>query len=413
MTQIGTVVARWLHEAAGGAGRLAKAVATTAATLTGVRRPPNHPPAAPPTPPLESGPAPAFVPATKITDLTGPGHSTAYGIGGTDLGVPTPTPSGRLLLVFGDTFDHFQAGGPGWRAPTALFADPDSLTRGLRWTGAAAGINGSDGRAGQLVPQPHNTRIRGFPISTQLPSDVLRLGDVLYLQVMGCHGLGHVHFTELYESRDDGQSWSSTGCWWPGNHWNGWFQNLSWCPGDDGYLYCVSTGFQRNNGLMLSRVRLDELTDPDAWQPWGWTSTDGWAWGHPPSIVLAGAFGEQSLRRVDDHWVLSVFDAGHYRIDVRLLASPAADMALAPVFTIARGVAWTDEDHARGRIAQLYAGYVLPGSTLEDLHLVISQWHTGPANSPYRSMQFHVNLNPATPHISGPGFETSRREGTK
>src|SRR4051794_13036768 len=147
-------------------------------------------PPPPPPPPAFVGPEPRFVPAAKVTDLTGPERSTAYGIGGTDLGAPALTPDGRLLLVFGDTFDQYKAGGPGWRAPTALFADPDSLTRGLRWTGAAPGADGSSTRAGQLVPQPHNTRIRGFHVSTRLPSDVVRIGDVLYLQVMGCQGLG-------------------------------------------------------------------------------------------------------------------------------------------------------------------------------------------------------------------------------
>lgn len=346
----------------------------------------------PPPPPPATGPAPRFVPAVKVCDLTGPECSTACGIGGTDLGAPTLTPDGRLMLVFGDTFDEFKAGGPGWRTPTALFADPDSLTRGLRWTGAAVGVDGSDTRAGQLVPQPHNTRVRGFPVSTQLPSDVVRLGDVLYLQVMGCHGLGHVHFTELYASHDNGQSWSSTGCWWPGDHWNGWFQNLTWCPGDDGYLYCLSTGFQRDKGLMLSRVGVDELTEPDAWEPWGWTPSSGWVWGDPPGIVLPGAFGELCLRRIDDQWVLSVFDAGDYRIDVRLLPAPTADMTTVPVTTVAQGAVWGQEDHTRGKVAQLYAGYVLPGSTLNDVHLVISQWNTGPANTPYKSMQFHVDL---------------------
>ena len=66
----------------------------------------------------------------------------------------------------------------------------------------------------------------------------------------------------LYASHDGGNRWASTGCWWPGDHWNGWFQNLSFCPGDDGYLYCVSTGFQRDKGLMLSRVPTDRITDP-------------------------------------------------------------------------------------------------------------------------------------------------------
>lgn len=333
--------------------------------------------------------------AAKVSDLTGPGHSTDYGIGGTDLGVPTVTGDGRVLLVFGDTFEEAAAGGPGWRAPTALYADPASLTGGLRWTGAASGSSGAAHYAGQLVPQPHDSTIRGFAVSTQLPSDVVALGDTLYLQVMACHGLGNVQFTELYGSRDHGNSWSSTGCWWPGGWWNGWFQNLSFCPGDDGYLYATSTGFQRTQGLMLSRVPVTSMTDPQAWEPWGWTPQGGWAWGSAPAFVLTGAFGEQSLRRVGDWWVLATFDAGQHRVDVRVLSSPTADMTTAPVATVIEGVDWEHEDHARGRVAQPYGGYILPGSTIDDLHLVVSQWNTA-TNWPYRSMQFHTDLSSLT-----------------
>jgi hypothetical protein len=42
-------------------------------------------------------------------------------------------------------------------------------------------------------------------------------------------------------------------------------------------------------------------------------------------------------------------------------------------------------------VAQLYGGYLVPGSTLDDLHLVVSQWNTT-TNWPYRAMQFHANV---------------------
>jgi hypothetical protein len=59
--------------------------------------------------------------------------------------------------------------------------------------------------------------------------------------------------------------------------------------------------------------------------------------------------------------------------------------------TVLRGCDWADEDHAAGRVAQLYGGYVLPGSRLDDVHLVVSQWHTA-RGWPYRAMQFRVDL---------------------
>ena len=80
--------------------------------------------------------------------------------------------------------------------------------------------------------------------------------------------------------------------------------------------------------------------------------------------MLPGRFGELSLRRVEDRWVLVMFDDGNYRMDVMVLDSPVADLHTAPRATVLRGVGWDDEDHDAGRVAQLYGGYVLPGSTL-------------------------------------------------
>ena len=56
------------------------------------------------------------------------------------------------------------------------------------------------------------------------------------------------------------------------------------------------------------------------------------------------------------------------------------------------GTAWDGEDHATGRVAQLYGGYIVPGSTLSDLQLVVSQWNTA-TNWPYHVMQFHTDVS--------------------
>ena len=109
-----------------------------------------------------------------------------------------------------------------------------------------------------------------------------------------------------------------------------------------------------------------------------------------------GAFGELNLRRVPgpdgrEHLLLTVFDAGNYRIDTLLLDRPNADLHRAPRTTVLTGCGWDDEDHATGRVAQLYGGYVVPGSTLDDLHLVVSQWNTT-TNWPYRAMQFRTDV---------------------
>ena len=338
--------------------------------------------------------------AVKVADLTGPGITDRIGVGGTDLGTTTTAPDGRLVSVFGDTFASPRAGGRGWRSPVVLFGDPASVPTGVRWTGAA-GRRRVFGRgwARQAVRYVHQApRLfdrRPHRVTTVLPTDVIRVGDVLYLHVMVCRELGRVHWTEIHASRDGGATWRPTGVRWPGDHHGGLFQMLTWERGDDGYVYAFTTGFQRAHGLVLHRVRHDRLTSPGAWQSWGFSPDDGWAWDRPPTVALPGAYGELSLRRVGQRWLLSVFDAGNYRIDVLDLDSPLADLHTARRVTVLRGCDWEHEDHAAGRVAQLYGGYVLPGSRLDDLHLVVSQWHTA-KGWPYRAMQFRTDLTVRT-----------------
>jgi hypothetical protein len=322
--------------------------------------------------------------ACKIKNLTGPGHTDRFRVGGTDLGVTVAAPDGRLVSVFGDTFEKAGVGGPGWRSPVVLFADPGSVATGIEWTGAA----GRYGYAEQVLPYRHNSVIHGLRVTTVLPTDVITVGDEMYLHVMVCEGLGNVHWTEMHCSTDNGETWHHTGTTWPGDLHHGLFQVLTWERGDDGWVYALSTGFQRDKGLILQRVPEDQLTDPDAWQGWGFAQGT-WGWGRPPTPVLTGAYGELCLRRIEDRWLLAFFDAGHYRIDVLSLHAPTANLYEVPRQTLLYGSGWDAEDHAAGRVAQLYGGYIVPGSSLDDLQLVVSQWNTA-TNWPYRAMQFRA-----------------------
>jgi hypothetical protein len=328
--------------------------------------------------------------ATKVKNLTGPGHTDRFEVGGTDLGATVAAADGRLLSVFGDTFARAGVGGRGWRSPVVLFADPDSVPTGLEWTGSA----GRGERARQVVRYLH----RGFRrygwrlrrVTTVLPTDVPTVGGVSYLHVMVCRVLGDVRWTELHRSTDNGVTWRPAGVRWPPGHHDGLFQMLTWERGGDGWVYALSTGFQRDKGLILQRVPEERITEPDAWEGWGFDGST-WGWGRPPTVALTGAFGELSLRRVEERWMLAVFDDGHYRMDVLALDSPTADLYRAPRATVLRGCNWEDEDHAAGRVAQLYGGYILPGSTWADLHLVVSQWNTA-RDWPYRAMQFRADV---------------------
>lgn len=322
--------------------------------------------------------------ASKVKDLTGPGHTDRFGIGGTDLGVIAMAPDERLVSVFGDTFERAGVGGPGWRSPVVLFGDPMTVQVGVEWTGAA----GPGNYAHQVLNYEHGAIIRGQRVTTMLPTDLIKIGNAMYLHVMVCEGLGNVRWTELHRSPDNGETWEPTGVAWPGDHHGGLFQMLTWERGHDGYVYVFSTGFQRDKGLILQRVPEEQVTVPAAWSSWGYRDHK-WAWGNPPTLVLDGKYGELCLRRSGTRWLLTFFDAGNYRIDGMSLDSPTANLYQAPWETLLIGCSWEAEDHNRGLVAQLYGGYIIPDSPSGNLHLIVSQWNTR-TNWPYRAMQFRT-----------------------
>lgn len=314
---------------------------------------------------------------TKIKDLTGPGLTTRFRMEATDLGIPARTPDGRTLWVFGDTFEHAYVGGGWWRSPVALWSRTTDLNTGVTWSGAVGGA-----AAQQLWHYEHNNPV----FSTVLPSDVITIGGTMYLHAMVNKGLGNVVWTEVWRSDDSGATWRHTGAKFPADHLGGLFQLLTWGLGNDGYVYVYSTGFQRDKPIILHRVRQDRITDLNAYEPWGWR--DGvWAWGNHPTPILEGRFGELCLRPLGGKWLLTFFNAGDYRIDGILMDYPTSNLYTAHRRTLVWGGAWGREDHSH--VAQLYGGYVIPGSTLGDLHLSVSQWNTS-AGWPYRVMQHRI-----------------------
>ena len=66
---------------------------------------------------------------TRLRTVTGPGITTRFRMDATDLGAPAVTPDGRILVVFGDTFEEAAVGGGWWRAPVGLYANPRQIGR--------------------------------------------------------------------------------------------------------------------------------------------------------------------------------------------------------------------------------------------------------------------------------------------
>ncbi len=342
----------------------------------------------------------------KVADLTGPGITTGFRMDAADLGIPVTAPDGRLLFVFGDTFEEARVGGGWWRSPVALYGcmSPDGELRGAQgelgrsvdWAAAVGGQH-----AQQLRPYAHDDP----SLSTVLPTDVITIGSDMYLHVAVHQGFGNVRWSEIWRSRDAGETWHPTAARFPGTLHGGMFQLLTWALGDDGYVYVLSTGFQRDKPALLHRVPAERITDPSAYRSWGrraggwWTRgrrDRGWSWGDRPTPVLDGRVGEMCLRPLDGRWLLTWFDEGGYRIDALVLDTPVAvcETTVEDRVTLIRGGAWGQEDDFH--VAQLYGGYVIPGSTLDDLHLTVSQWNTA-VGWPYRVMHFRVRGLADTP----------------
>ena len=322
----------------------------------------------------------------KVRDLTGREHTGAWDLGGTDLGATVAMPNGELLVVFGDSFSQDTVGGPGWRSPLGLVGYLDESGT-IRWS-RAAGPNPERAEKWWHYDQG------GEVFSTVLPTDVLVVGGEIFLHVMVCKGLGNVLWTEIWRSRDNARTFEHL-YKIDGAEDSGHAQMWAWdLDPEDGYVYAFTTGFQRDKGLRLRRIRADRIADKSAWEKWGWHGNK-WAWGDYVSEVLPGAIGEMSLRRLaDGEWALAFFNAGDYRIDVLLLDHPLANLHTARRETPLVGGAWGSEDHSSGRVAQLYGGYIVPGSRVDvedGFSLVVSQWNTG-TNWPYRSMQFRGTI---------------------
>lgn len=340
----------------------------------------------------------------KLADITGPGITETFGVTSTDLGACVVAPNGTVVSVFGDTFSGRKVGQGDWRSPVILIGTGDSDTA-IQFSRAG----GSDPNyAHQLWDYIHDDASTGWTrggISTVIPSDLLRVEGSLYLHAIVNRGFGTVIWTEIWTSADNGVSWQHMGelAKFPGPLHNGYAQCWSWdYDVDDGWVYVVSTGFQRDKGVILRRVRPEDIGNMWKYSGWGWAN-DQWGWGNEPTPITPGGetWGELCLRRLQrGKWVLGGFLSSKYALGYRTIDSPTANLYQAPIQMPVTGTTWATENQADCRVAQLYGGYVMPGSRLDvagGTGLVVSQWNTD-TGTPYRAMQFNVTLKDTTAH---------------
>ena len=166
---------------------------------------------------------------------------------------------------------------------------------------------------------------------------------------------------------------------------------------DDGWVYVVSTGFQRNKGIILRRVRPADIGDRSRYEAGGAWAAGGRGATTPHRSrrpVRPGA----SCRSADSDGAVGARRLSVVAVRARLPDARRAvlsPLTSAPLQTPVVGCAWDDENHIDCRVAQLYGGYLLPGSRLDapgGVGLVVSHWNTR-RGWPYRVMQFRTTLH--------------------
>lgn len=317
-----------------------------------------------------------------IGDLLGQGISDHVGVLTGDLGIMTQLGEGEeFAIIFGDSFRGARFGQGEWLSPVGVVAEFDRDGRIV----IKRPLNEGE-RVEQLVDYEHNAR--GL---TLLPSDVINIDGTLYMQAMWNEGVGNVLYTQIWTSTDQGASWRGVSTT-PANYLGGKAQLITWEQGPDGYIYQMSSSFQRRDDVYLTRFLPEDIGNRDSWQHYSLNGDGAGTWGTTAGTILSDQVraGEMSLRYIEGHWVLAMFNAETMAIEVRVSADITRDWnEIEPANVVVAGHGGWRAPQGPGNFTQLYGGYIAPGSTLDNLDLVISQWNTG-NNSRYMSTQFNV-----------------------
>lgn len=313
-------------------------------------------------------------------DILQPGVTDKWGIVGTDLGAMVPLNSGEeFAIIFGDSFSASRLEGE-WKSPVGFVAIKDSagkiqIVRPL-----------NDGaKAEQLVEYQHTDML------TLLPSDIINVNGTLYMQAMWNKGVGNVISTEIFRSTDHGKNWSSVQKI-PATFMQGMGNLITWEQGPDGYIYMMTTQFKRKDDVYLVRFLPTQFNDRSKWQFMSFDDNRQPQWSNTYGKILSNNVmaGEMSLRYIEGHWVMALFNAETMAIEVRISKEIARDWNdIKPAYVVIANTGGWGSPQTPSNWTQLYGGYITPGSTLANMDIVVSQWNTSD-NSRYMSTQFNV-----------------------
>ncbi|MCV7098147.1 DUF4185 domain-containing protein [Mycobacterium kubicae] len=326
------------------------------------------------------------------------------GIGAADLGEVVQLPDGRLVAIFGDCFAGDKIGGPEgdhYRSVAVPITGLDRHSRPI--FGTPFNKPGGPLRPNVLFPPPPQA-LGLEPDMNTLPAGSIVTDGRAYVLVVGTRALEPHAGSWLVEVSDDpAAGWQAVaGSWRPAA---GAPTQISGFQATDGMVYIVADSFNRSQGITMYRADPARVTDRSGWQPW-----TGSRWGAPGRVAApvsppGSSYGELSFREVDGRPVLVAFDStpGVYEVQVRVADTPTKIFrSHEPIIAAQQGI-----EAAPNYLRQPYGGYILPGSTLDNLRILVSQWNTGadeegvPFGAPYNTHEIVVNARPAGDQLDG------------
>ncbi|TFV58373.1 DUF4185 domain-containing protein [Mycobacterium sp. PS03-16] len=344
--------------------------------------------------------APAAETARIVDTIAGPASDSyqRFGISGADLGIMWDNGGSgsnrQVLVAFGDTFGNCSLPDQEWRKNTLFRTADQNLADGMAIPNPRPGDR--YGGSPVTAERPNFSRqvIASLKLAatevTVIPTAGISVGTRQYVNFMsvsqwGAPGQWSTNFSAVAVSDDNGETWTvPTTSIRPS-----WFNTVPGVPfvwGDqnfqmgaylrhNGYVYAYGTGAGRGGMPFLSRVSETAVADKSAYE---YYTPFGWLRGFPfLAIQVVWAPGSEMSVAWNEHLGKFVM---LYTNTVSNVVMRTADKPEGP-WSSAKTVV-TSAAFPGG----IYAPYIHPWSTGEDLYFTLSRW------SDYSTMLMHTTL---------------------
>lgn len=323
--------------------------------------------------------------------------TTAWGVGGTDLGLTFFDPEiNRFYAAFGDTFATAPMRGR-WNSNAILYTDHLDYTDGIQWEGILPGQHGTTstvtpitrGVANSNGTLPTLDELSSEDTGTCIPTGAVVVdGDyyLFYMEVLAFYDTGEfdVFSNSVVKSTDKGQTWTRVDTLrWQAIHDD---RSQGDAPGfaqihpllaADGYVYIYGIPGGRSGGVQLGRVPAAEIEDFEAYEYYHLNRDDTIDWrsgsnglrsikGDEASYIVAPSCGELSItwNGYLNRYIMTYMQ-NNSQIVIRRSSEPWGT--------------WSSSDSlvTQSDINQLYGGFsheMLSDHDGRRIYLLVSQW---------------------------------------